>query len=322
MIAEKWGGISDGIPPFSVPEHPTSRQVTNSGGRQGAEPPGYLEPYANVVTTAQNEAVCPGFYIATECQNGHRFAKKLVCGKEFCPTCGAEWSDAHKRRFSRWLPKAEQMTTMGYFVFTLPLEARDRYRTKEALNELTKEITGGDKSRKIVGILKDEGFGRGLVRWHWFGGRGNIFHPHLNVLVEAGKISKDQLQRIKARYAQVLGVPVAVVNYSYVRSQKRMVHRLKYITRATFIDRRWDPKMAEELFNFRNQRTWGEWKGPQAWELVGEAKYQHIEDLESGICPVCREPLGKWSRAIPVCLLEMERPTDIGAGYYRLPDTS
>ena len=295
--------------------------VTQILGVQGAKPP-YLEPYANVVQTTtkslKKATKCPGYYITAECENGHRFAKKLVCGKEFCPTCGAKWSDAHKRRFSRWLPKGEQMKEMGYFVFTLPLEIRDQYRTKDALNELTKKITAGDKSRHLTGMLAELGFSRGLARWHWFGDKGYAFNPHLNVLVDAGHISQEKLGVIKRKFASILGVPQAVVNYSYTHKQRKMVHILKYVTRATFHDENWDQEMSGELFNFRNMRAWGEWDGEPAWELKGEQKYAHIDDLEHGICPDCGKPL-HWNKALPICLLELEQPQDIGAGYYRLP---
>ncbi|GAJ09148.1 unnamed protein product, partial [marine sediment metagenome] len=40
---------------------------------------------------------------------------------------------------------------MGYLVFTLPEEVRDRYRSKAKLNELTKRVTAGDECRRIKG---------------------------------------------------------------------------------------------------------------------------------------------------------------------------
>ena len=289
-------------------------------GGEGGEAPSYLDLYANVVTKGKNRHKCPKFYKTVECKNGHRFAKKLVCGREWCPICGAEWSDSHKRRFSRWLGKVEQMKEMGYLVFTLPIEVRGGYRTKEALNELTKRVTCGDKSKRILGLLKEMGFDRGLCRWHWFGDKGDKWHPHLNVIIEAGRLSPLVLAKLKSKYAKLLGVPLAVVNYSYTRKQRKMVHILKYVTRATFLEEDWDYEMASELWNFRNMRAWGDWSGEPVWELKGEAKYAHIEMLEKGICPECGESL-HWSKGvIPICLLELEHPVDLGAGYYRIAD--
>ncbi|GAH29192.1 unnamed protein product, partial [marine sediment metagenome] len=65
---------------------------------------------------------CPGYWIQGSCENGHRYAKELYCGREWCPVCGEEWSATHQRRFSRWISKATQIRTMGYFVFTIPEE--------------------------------------------------------------------------------------------------------------------------------------------------------------------------------------------------------
>ena len=297
-------------------------------GATGTESPGlslaerYLDQYANVVQPPQNlpgRKVCPGHYITAQCENGHRFAKKLCCGREWCPTCGAKESDVHLRRFARWVPKIEQMKSMGYLVFTIPEELRWRYRKKAALTRLAKLITNGDKSNHLSGMLKEMGFGRGLARWHFFGDEGDRYHPHLNVIIDAGYLPRKKLELIRRRFAEILGVELAVVNYSYTRNQAKMVHAAKYVTRATFLDYEWDSRMAEELYNFRNQRSWGDWSGPVVWELKGESKYAHIEDLEKGICPICGKPL-KWHKPLPIALMSMEAWQDIGAGYFQLND--
>jgi len=308
-----------GDPPGSSPI--SALIVQQIPGAQGMESPGspYLDLYAKVVTSPRSVKNCPQFYVTAECVNGHRFAKKLVCGREYCPTCGADWSDSHQRRFARWLLKLQQLRTVGYFVFTMPEGIRDQYRTKAALNELTKRITCGDKSKRMPGLLKDMGFSRGLCRWHWFGDGGPGYHPHLNVLVEAGYLGPELIDRIKSQYAEILGVPMAVVNYSYAVDQGKMVHILKYVTRATFRQYEWDDQLAEELYRFRSQRCWGEWTGEPVWQLEGEPKFAHIEELEKGICPECGKAL-RWGRPLPICLLPLEGPVDIGAGYYRLHD--
>ena len=291
-------------------------------GAQGTESP-YLEPIANVVTgvskNSQIPVKCPAFYITAKCENGHCFAKKLVCGKEYCPTCGADWSDAHKRRFSRWLPKAEQFHEVGYLVCTIPPALRYKYRDKDKLNELTKRMTCGDQSRKWRGVLRDLGFSRGFARWHWFGDKSSGFNPHLNIIIESGRLTKVELEVIKRRWARLLGVNMAVVNYSYTHKQAKMVHILKYVTRATFTKYEGNERLAQELRNFRNMRTWGKWTDAPAWELKGEPAFAHVEALESGVCPDCGKPI-KWGHPIPIVFLQLEDAQDIGAGYYRLQD--
>jgi len=296
-----------------------SFQTTNKGGG-GA----YLDSIANVVTSTGLATKCPGYFVVGRCQNGHRFAKELYCGREWCPVCGEDESPAHMRRFARWVGKAQQIHSIGYLVFTLPEEVRSRYRCKARLNELTKRVTGGDKSQRIEGMLKGMGFDRGLSRWHWFGETPGKWHPHLNVIVESGHLTPGQLQRIRRAYAGILGVHVAVVNYSYAKVVPKMLHILKYVTRATFRNYTWDPSMAAELYNFRNMRSWGKWDNPPAWQLKEKAELEPIAKLESGICPKCGAPLS-WTRAGDIAWLklwaEAGQAEPIGAGYWELAET-
>ena len=225
------------------------------------------------------------------------------------------------RRFARWLPKGQQVRSMGYLVFTLPEDVRGRHRSKARLNELTKRVTAGDKSRHIEGLLKGMGFDRGLARWHWFGETPGKWHPHLNVIIEAGHLSQGQLQAIRRAWAGIVGVDVAVVNYSYTTEVPKMIHVLKYVTRATFRDYTWDERMAAELYNFRNMRSWGSWKGEPVWELEGKAELEPIAKLEAGLCPTCGEPVS-WGRAREIAWLKAWATTGqvepLGAGYWIL----
>jgi len=301
-----------------------------TSGVQGAAPPDYLESIANVSSwvdsTCDKSGV--GWFVPGECENGHRFAKEVVCGKEWCSVCGEDGSVAHNRRFVRWLPKVQQLETMGYFVFTLPEGVRGKYRAKKALSRL---------GHQVQEILKSYGFTRGIRRWHWFGDKSTRWHPHLNVLVDGGFVSPRQLEAIKRGYAAILGVDLADVNYRYRRSPGRMVHTLKYITRSTFRDYEWDTEVALELRNFRNMVVWGrglwadlkEHPEAAAWSLAdlkGKARdevegldIQAIESLVDHRCPVCGKPV-VWGEALPIGLLSMVEKHPLGAGYYRLTD--
>ncbi|GAI97293.1 unnamed protein product, partial [marine sediment metagenome] len=126
---------------------------------------------------------------------------------------------------------------------------------------------------------------------------------------------------IRRGWEGILGVDVAVVNYSYVKVVPKMVHVLKYVTRATFRDYTWDDRMAAELYNFRNMRSWGSWKDEPAWELEEKAELETIAKLGEGKCPVCGEPL-TWSRAIDIAWLKartgQQQPAPLGAGYWAM----
>jgi len=140
---------------------------------------------------------------------------------------------------------------MGCFVFTIPDELRSKFRTKKALARL---------AHQVQELMKSYGYSRGLRRWHFFGEKSTRWHPHLNVLVDGGYLAPGKLDLIKAAYAGILGCQVIDVNYRYRRSPGEKVHSLKYVTRATFRDYTWDPRMALELRGFRNQLWWGSGK--------------------------------------------------------------
>ena len=316
---------------------PGGSETGGGGGR-----PGYLESHDNVsVGTSSDQEIrddyvkpCPGYWLLGFCENGHRFAKELYCGREWCPICGEEWSPAHQRRFARWVLKATQIRTMGYFVFTLPPELRSKYRTRKALSIL---------GHQVQELLKSYGYSRGLRRWHWFGDIARaglkgvpVFHPHLNCLVDGGYLAPGKLDLIKAAYAGMIGSQVVDVNYRYRRSPGQMVHTLKYVTRSTFRDLEWDVDMAGQISGtrgspgLRNQVTWGRglWDQEPAWSMddlqgparedIGELDPRAVEDLESGKCPRCGLPI-TWSETLPIEYLEAVESRPLGGGYRELP---
>lgn len=264
---------------------------------------------------------CGAWAIVSECSSGeHHFAKKLLCGKEWCAVCGQDDSAAHKRRQARILPKIQQISKLGYLVIEFPDWARHigergicpdldcgeyvagwcyskadlRETTNTIINVLAgKRGAGGRGSKRIGGYFK-----RGLGRWHWFGDKiPGKWNPHFNILVDSGYMSKPLLRKIKADLRAALNCPV-IVHYSYSDKPGQMVQKARYITRATFRDYAWNPYMARELFNLRNMRWWGSWKCEPAWELrQAEAEggdlagLTAVSKLQEGTCPDCGRPL-------------------------------
>jgi len=210
---------------------------------------------------------------------------------------------------------------MGSFVFTIPEELRAKYRTKKALADL---------GHQVQELLKSYGYSRGLRRWHFFGDRSTRWHPHLNVLVDGGYLAPEKLDLIKVAYAGILGCQVVDVNYRYRKSPGEKVHTLKYVTRATFLDYSWDPRMALELRGFRNQLWWGsgKWDQEPAWSLddlqdlakedLAELDPRAVESLESGICPSCGLPID-WGKVQTISTLAAQEKRSLGAGYWELP---
>jgi hypothetical protein len=216
------------------------------------------------------------------CEHGHEYARELLCRRDWCPICGKEDSNAHQGRKARWFSRVVQAASFAYIVLTIPPEVRGSYRTRESLGDL------GTAAKRM---FQRQGFDRGLRRWHWFGDRSKVYHPHLNCLLPSGWLSKEQIKRLKASWGRILGVDVSRVNLK-VRicdTPRKILHRVKYITRATFTDWRWDEELARELVGFRNSGTWGTWDGAPAWEVEAEeGEYSggyKVAMLERGLCP-------------------------------------
>jgi hypothetical protein len=154
---------------------------------------------------------------------------------------------------------------------------------------------------------------------------------HLNVLVEAGYLPKGWLRHIQYNLREALHEPNLIVHYGYTKQYGQMVHILKYVTRATFLDINWDKWLAGQLYGFRNMHSWGVWSGPELWsltELTGAAAAEvagldikAINSLGESRCYLDGLPI-RWSKPRPIHLLADEPiKQELGAGYYRLADT-
>lgn len=257
---------------------------------------------------------CAKWTLPGECENGHWWTKVLLCGQEWCRTCGENWSWIHRRRFARWVAKAQQMDIMGYWVIEWPLASRDKLHTKGALSAMGK---------RVKGAFQALGYDRGLRRWHFFGETGDVYNPHINVLVDGRYLKGERLESVKAFLRHVLGEPDLIVNYHYRRAPAAKVHTLKYVLRATFLDEAWDEELARELHNFQNTNYWGKWEGEMKWELKrqDDGEITKVKQLEHSICPDCGKPI-KWGQATPIDWLDIWGGEEVGAGYYRLPARS
>jgi hypothetical protein len=319
---------------------------------------------------------CPSSWIHGTDDAGHSFGKEIYCGLEYCPVCGQKNSAAHLRRFARWLPKVQSVSSIGYFVIEMPLRGRERWHSKVALEKAGKLATSvlkGDyeiEQRRAAGEIVHKSavdkihsrwFTQGLRRWHYFGDSPEQisaaveseqgveqlalsddfsivkYNPHLNIIVSAGMIPAEKLEHIKAILRQAFNEPQLIVNYSFTTEPGRMVHLLKYVTRATFLDIRWDKFLAGSLYGFRNMRSWGRWDADEpVWSLtdltntdaaaeVAGLNVDAINKLGQSFCYIDGLPI-TWSRPQPISILHLiqERQPDkvqsLGAGYFQLPD--
>lgn len=309
-----------------------------------------------LVSSKQTQG-CGAWAVLSECVSGlHHFAKRIVCGKEWCSDCGQDNSQAHRRRIARVLPKAMQIKSMGYLVVEFPEVYRHIGRAGiEPDQDEAERVKGWCYSKqdlrwttdKVVEVLAGKRLGRrgrvggffkrGLLRWHWYGDKvEGKYNPHINILIDAGFIEPEKLDEIKTALRHALNVPDLIVNYSYCDASAQIYHKVKYITRATFTNYDWSPYMAEELFNFRNQRWFGTWNDEPAWTLddaeAGEdAGLLATNSLHEGRCPDCGQPLKtlyhnheghavQWTQPVDSVYLKLWDAQEIaGTGFYRIP---
>lgn len=260
------------------------------------------------VQTTNREASCGLWATVGQCESEHLVAKTVLCRREWCGDCGAKDSAAHKRRWAAWLPKAQQMEVMGYLVVTFPESIRQTLRTKQALSSMATGVTA---------ILKRAGFRRGLRRWHYFGDESTRFNPHLNFLLSAGYIAPSMMNLLKRELLALVGESV-VIHYQYTDEPGKMLHLLKYVTRATFLQRSWDEEFAQEIYGFRNTWSFGLFNGIPFWDIdhVENDVRPEIQAIDSSLCPFCSGKLS-WSQGVTsAASLTTGYWSDLGDGYY------
>jgi rRNA maturation protein Nop10 len=263
-----------------------------------------------------------------KCQNetDKYFAKRIYCGKEWCPVCGQKRSRAHNRRIARVLPKAMQIQDMGYFVCEFPDAYRKRVDmaySKAGLRASTNKIVDVLAGKRGRGGKRQGGyFSRGLIRWHYFGDKiEGKWNPHINVLVDSAFIEGERLEEIKAALREALDCPEMIIHYTFAKTPGEKFHHVSYITRATFLNYDWNPYMAEQLYNFRNSRWWGSWKGEAVWQADANetADLLDAETLDGGHCPDCGGEL-VWTKPVNAAYLYQWQAVEIGeTGFYRIP---
>jgi hypothetical protein len=333
-----------------------------AGGAGGGAP--YKDEVAQVVTGKTDaKKGCGGYAQVSSCSTGkHHFGKKLFCNQQWCLICGKMDSAAHKRRMARKVPKVRQLKAVGNLVIEWPVSYRPGLRTKKAWRDavdVAAEVLFGKHTRRG----REGGyFERGLEDWHWFnderpGYRADVFNPHMNFILDyPGALEPEELASLKDDLREALGCRDLIVHYGFATTPGQIMHLVRYNTRATFLNREWDDRLAAELYDFRQSRSWGKWNDEPVWELAqAEAEGENIggldavSKLQEHVCPDCGAPLAVmgykaklnhksgerevildkttglpvpvyWSKPIPSILLEASGAVQIGGtGYYRIP---
>ncbi|GAH68723.1 unnamed protein product, partial [marine sediment metagenome] len=128
-------------------------------------------------------------------------------------------------------------------------------------------------AKKLRKLLRKRGYRKIFTRWHFFGEHGEKYHPHLNVLLDGGRLEPEQLAELKdlirckllkRSIAKSIGKDL-VIHYDYTREPKRKMHWVKYVTKASFRDIDWDEPLANALYGFHNGCFAGFWDDPPKW---------------------------------------------------------
>ncbi|MBA7481695.1 hypothetical protein ES707_17169 [subsurface metagenome] len=260
--------------------------------------------------------MCGSLALVGVTESGKRIAKRVCCGREWCEECRDQ---SHNRRVARVLPRLLQLDWMGYIVITFPEEVRPLMRNPKTLTDLGKRLRR---------LLRRRGYQKVYSRWDFFGDTPEKYHPHLNVLVDGGFLPPEQLADLKDAIKRAL-LPRSMTkligndvnsHYDYTRDSARKMHWIKYVTKATFLEREWDDQLASMLYGFHNGCFAGTWRDPPKWKLTGsDKKFNALARLGEGRHPESGEPVVWDKKPLPWVLLLMENPVHLGAWWYLLP---
>lgn len=254
------------------------------------------------------------------------YVKHLFCGREWCATCGLDYSIPHQRRVARLYPKIQAAPELGYLVITVPQELRSKFLEPQVLRDfktyIKRKLKRGEiYARKLVTvpgkpfinkngihtksavtyktiIKRRQGYSYGLIRYHYAGDDGTTWKPHLNVLIPAKYLAPELLEKWRRDIAAwfvnyfnlgINAAPIGNIFYSYTDKGFKKTHWLQYITRSTLTK---PEKPLKELLqinlkNFRNTTTWGKWPEPT------EQTNQAAAAITKNLCIETNLPI-KW----------------------------
>lgn len=192
-----------------------------------------------------------------ECQSGSDIFIRIDCHKWFCPVCGGKDGREVQKRFRESLEQFEGALGKGFmdryyfrqFVFTVPLELREKFQSKRGCSNLMKAVSRlinkpewayPDKTRQT---RKNPFAGQMFFQtFHAMGEQGVYeFNPHVNIEIptdrhENAMLSKELLDDLKDAWLLVLkgyGYKGTArnVNYQYKYQPGQMIHALHYMNK-------------------------------------------------------------------------------------------
>ena len=218
------------------------------------------------------------------------------CGRSDCPVCGQKFSESHKLKQGRWLPRADYLyknAGVRHIVYTFPEGITQRLQKLIIDDPALVHKFIADTRRGIIRSMKVKGLdmSRGLMAVHWFGDKHpERFRPHFHAITGGGYIPAFDLMKLKLSWKAVIqravnrlipgttfdwdsqDLPVihtAFVGQDLLDSETldpKILHWIGYATRSTATDDNrksmgdyWWGWFRAFQFRFRTLLTWGKW---------------------------------------------------------------
>lgn len=250
---------------------------------------------------------CSPGMITGETSNKYYF-KMVTCGKDWCPDCGRLFSQVHSRRIVKNVPRIQHILSFSelqYLIITIPPAIRSIFNDKIALNDFRTYWR-----RK----LKREGYSKGVMRYHWAGDDGFLWHPHLNILLPGGFIPKKTLAKWRSElaiwfksYCGTSYYPKANIYSAYTDCQEKGKHWVNYVFRGTQAS--YNKWTAETIKGYRNTSVFGTFPKELTEEQIeAELLKGYQVDQETGEIEKIRWKM-QWSSKRE-CLVPLLTPID------------
>jgi hypothetical protein len=161
------------------------------------------------------------------------------CKLIYCPDCSREGGPIEKIRLSRVFDRIDiEKLNIRAFVFTVPLNVRDLFRSRQGINSLYKMATK----------LLYKTFGKSIklsLNPHLVGDKSDGFAPHINAMIFEDleiilKLSERDLKQINEKWRMALEgfcrrkIPVVNVHYEFKIKMPEKLHLIRYNVRANF----------------------------------------------------------------------------------------
>jgi hypothetical protein len=205
--------------------------------------------------------------VGQKVETGEYFYMPNCCKLIYCPDCSRDGGPIEKVRLSRVFDRIDiEKYNIRAFVFTVPADIRDSFKSRKGINSLYKMVT------KIL----YKNFGKKIrlsINPHLVGDKTDIFAPHMCAMIfeelqETLLLSQIKLKNINNAWREALQgfcrkkIEVVNVHYEFKITIPEKLHLIRYNVRANFNygEETLQLISGKEFFNFSWLRFYSELK--------------------------------------------------------------